>query len=672
MKLDRAGLFVLSICFLKVISLGVFSSAYSNNLFKPFLDTFISGELNPWEYYYQNGLTQDAFPYHGLMLGIHIIPALIGEFFIFNGAAYNMLFKVPLLLGDLLLYSTMVKMFPSSKRAILILYFLNPIVFYAIYVHSQLDIIPTALLVSSIYYLTKGRIRLSAIILGFALATKFHVLVVIPLLIMFVYKTNSLKNSILFSTIPFIVLLLFDLPFIFSDGFLKMVIFNPKQSLLFDSFYDVGTLRIYLPILSIFFIYFHFFFQRKVNTDLLNFYLAALYIVLLFFIYPAPGWYVWLVPFITIYFLQINSKTRLYLLYGSFSLLYLVFFIFFYKGEYTDINLMKTQVNIDIQNSYLTYMVYTILEGILVIILYLLYKHGFNSNSIYKRVRNLTLGIGGDSGVGKTTFVNNLSLLLGDRLLKLEGDGEHKWERGDKNWSRYTHLDPKANNIHQQAQAIFNLKNGKAIYRSEYDHATGKFTEPIKVVPKDFIAISGLHPFYLPKLRKTIDLKIYMDTDEKLRQHWKIIRDTKHRGYSMEKIMSQIVARAKDSEKYIHPQKSFSDLTIRLFPENEFELGSENADIQLCLQVTLDASFHLEELIDNLNCPLLWDYNEDLVTQYLIFKEEPKVDFEKLAHKTILNVTEILDDESEFLEGYDGFIQYLTLLLVSEKLKEDR
>lgn len=668
----RANFYFLIVIVVKLVSLGIFDSDLTTLLFRPFIDGFLSGHLNPWQFFYENGLSQDAFPYHGLMLGLHVIPALIGKWFISIGFIYNLLFKAPIFLGDLLLYHTLVKMFPSSKRAILIFYFLNPIVFYAIYVHSQLDIIPTALLVSSIYYLTKGRIGLSAFILGCALATKFHVLVVIPLLIMFVYKTSSLKNSIIYSVIPFLILLLFDLPFIRSEGFLKMVIFNPKQSLLFDSFHEVGTLRIYLPILSIFFIYFHFFFQRKVNTDLLNFYLAALYIVLLFFIYPAPGWYIWLVPFITVYFLRINSKKRLYLLYGSFSLLYLVFFVFFYKGEYTNIYLMNSRVNMDIKNSDLSSMVYTVLEGILVIILYLLYKHGFKSNSVYNRVRNLTLGIGGDSGVGKTTFVNNLSLLLGDRLLKLEGDGEHKWERGDKNWSRYTHLDPKANNIHQQAQAIFNLKNDKAIYRSEYDHATGKFSEPFMVVPKDFIAISGLHPFYLPKLRKTIDLKIYMDTDEKLRQHWKIIRDTKHRGYSLEKIMSQIEARAKDSEKYIHPQKNFSDLTIKLFPENEFELGSASADINLCLKVTLDASFHLEEVIDYLDCPLLWDYNEDLVTQYLIFKEEPKVDFKKLAHKTILNFTEILDDKSEFLEGYDGFIQYLTLMLISEKLKEDR
>ena len=56
-----------------------------------------------------------------------------------------------------------------------------------------------------------------------------------------------------------------------------------------------------------------------------------------------------------------------------------------------------------------------------------------------------------------------------------------------------------------------------------------------KVEPKDFIVIAGLHPFYLPKLRKNIDLKIYIDTDDKLRRHWKIIRDTKQRGYNLEK-----------------------------------------------------------------------------------------------------------------------------------------
>ena len=64
-----------------------------------------------------------------------------------------------------------------------------------------------------------------------------------------------------------------------------MVLFNPKQSLLLDSYYDIGSLRVLLPVMSVLILYFHFFIQDKVNRDLLNFYLAALYILLIIFIY---------------------------------------------------------------------------------------------------------------------------------------------------------------------------------------------------------------------------------------------------------------------------------------------------------------------------------------------------------------------------------------------------
>ena len=52
-----------------------------------------------------------------------------------------------------------------------------------------------------------------------------------------------------------------------------------------------------------------------------------------------------------------------------------------------------------------------------------------------------------------------------------------------------------------------------------------------------------------------IDFKIYIDTDESLRRHWKILRDTKKRGYSTQKILEQIEARMVDAVKYIYPQK---------------------------------------------------------------------------------------------------------------------
>ena len=58
------------------------------------------------------------------------------------------------------------------------------------------------------------------------------------------------------------------------------------------------------------------------------------------------------------------------------------------------------------------------------------------------------------------------------------------------------HLDPKANFIHRQAEVIRDLKFNNVIFRSDYNHKTGRFTKALKIIPKKFIVIAGLHPFY--------------------------------------------------------------------------------------------------------------------------------------------------------------------------------
>ena len=46
-------------------------------------------------------------------------------------------------------------------------------------------------------------------------------------------------------------------------------------------------------------------------------------------------------------------------------------------------------------------------------------------------------------------------------------------------------------------------------------------------------------------------MKIYLDTDRELIKKWKIERDVKERGYSMEKVLKQIEFREKDYEEYL-------------------------------------------------------------------------------------------------------------------------
>ena len=63
-------------------------------------------------------------------------------------------------------------------------------------------------------------------------------------------------------------------------------------------------------------------------------------------------------------------------------------------------------------------------------------------------------------------------------------------------------------------------------------------------------------------------------------------------------------------------------------------------------------------------------YNKDLKTQFLILKKEPRIEFKFLADKYISNIHEIVAPNAKWLEGYSGLVQFICLLMISEKLKE--
>jgi uridine kinase len=197
------------------------------------------------------------------------------------------------------------------------------------------------------------------------------------------------------------------------------------------------------------------------------------------------------------------------------------------------------------------------------------------------------ISIAGRSGVGKTTISTLLSEILTDeKSVIIYGDDSHRWERGDPNWDKYTHFNPEANLLEKDYVQLLKLKLNKSIERKHYDHDTGKFTEPNHIEPKQIIIYDGLHGFYDNRLKSISDLKIYVKASEPLRQYWKINRDIKERGHTMESVVDHCVKRDNDFEKYIAPQEKDADIVIFFelqdFIETDFPVGN---DIEFCLQV---------------------------------------------------------------------------------------
>lgn len=186
-----------------------------------------------------------------------------------------------------------------------------------------------------------------------------------------------------------------------------------------------------------------------------------------------------------------------------------------------------------------------------------------------------TIAICGDSGAGKT-YLSELvkEVLPFDNTLVLETDRYHKWERGAKEYESLTHLHPEANHLEKMSEDAYKLSIGEDIYQVDYDHQTGKFTEPQQIKANPFVVFCGLHTLYKESMRDICNLKIYIDTDEELKRKWKIERDMSKRGYTLEKIMKTIEKRENDYQTFVKPQKEFADVLFRfeLFQNDEIRL----------------------------------------------------------------------------------------------------
>ena len=207
----------------------------------------------------------------------------------------------------------------------------------------------------------------------------------------------------------------------------------------------------------------------------------------------------------------------------------------------------------------------------------LLFDHCITNRILVKRVPipyHLCLSeckmvaITGDSGVGKSTFVEAIrDCFPFDSQLVLETDRYHKWERGHEQWKTMPHLHPDANFLERMNDDTYQLKMGQQIQQVDYDHTTGQFTSPSTIDSKPFMFLCGLHTLYKRELRAWCDLKVYIDTDLPLKRLWKIQRDMKKRGYTFTKCMELFTIRQADYEQYILPQKTHADIVIRYFTQ---------------------------------------------------------------------------------------------------------
>lgn len=692
----RGALLLASLAGCKLVLGTIFASHFLYALFVPFLNLAVSGlKADPWQAAIDHGVP-NAFPYGPIMFYLMLLPRMLVSWAVPAdpmAATWVHLFaaRIPLLAADVAILVLLVRGLKTDMARATLLWWASPIVLYVTYVHGQLDVIPTAILMASLGLLFNGHYAWSAAALGLGLSTKTHLLVAVPFMAMFAARKEvSWLGALSFSGLTLGVYGASLLPWVLSSGFRTMVFGTEEQQRLFRVTLDyLPTLQVYVAPLAIGMLFLQFASYKKVNRDTLLMFLGLAYTVLITLIPPAHGYYIWPLPFIVYFFSRQTVYPRVPLwAFNVSSLTYLMLGLDSTLFESLEMIVpgmarvgapIRVAMDYGLDPSLVNSILYTGVQVSVLTIAFMMYRYGVQANIIYRpRTRPILVGIGGDSGSGKHTAWDILAGLLGPaNVLGVEGDDVHRWERGHEMWKVVSHLNPSGNDLYLLFEHTEALGQGQTITRVRYDHATGKFTRPMRVSASRFVFVVGLHPFYMKRMRDMMDIKIYMDPEEELRQEWKLERDVRERGYTPAKVLEQMQRRQSDAELYIRPQQRFADMVVRYYRlPSEAEVPARDGR-RLGIRIRADNSLPFGTLagelqrVTGLRVSLV--HEEDLMHQALAVEGDvPAETIREVATRILPQLSELVGAQPVWQGGHNGVLQLCFLVVLSDLLRDVR
>lgn len=201
----------------------------------------------------------------------------------------------------------------------------------------------------------------------------------------------------------------------------------------------------------------------------------------------------------------------------------------------------------------------------------------------------LIIGVAGGSGSGKTTVVQHIIDAVGeDDIVLIQHDSYYRdlkhlsfEERTEQNFDHPSSLETELMIRHLKA-----LKEGYQVEVPIYDFSKHIRKEETRLVePKKIILIDGILIFTEKELRKLLNIKLYVDTDDDIRLLRRIQRDIVERDRELENVLTQYKTHVRPMHlEFVEPTKRYADIIIPHGGENKVALDMVNALIQDRLQ----------------------------------------------------------------------------------------
>jgi hypothetical protein len=207
------------------------------------------------------------------------------------------------------------------------------------------------------------------------------------------------------------------------------------------------------------------------------------------------------------------------------------------------------------------------------------------------------------------------------------------------------------------------------VLRRHYDHDKGRFTEASLLQANEFVAIIGLHPFYLASQRQVLHLKVFVGTDESLRRAWKVRRDVERRGYTEAQVLDQIERRMRDGAQYVRPQARHADIIVRHMPPERDDPSSVTLDVELSND--LEPFSILDVLEKTPGITVEWFPEETLARDRLCIRGSASANTIRAAALALVpNLGELaVAQANAWQSGGRGLVQVLLLHAISARLR---
>lgn len=188
------------------------------------------------------------------------------------------------------------------------------------------------------------------------------------------------------------------------------------------------------------------------------------------------------------------------------------------------------------------------------------------------------IGITGGSGSGKTSFIQKVIQAFGtDELCVISQDDYYRPKKEQKvDKKGISNFDLPGAIYKKEFQAdIKKLLAGETVVRQEYTFNNKKVKPKMLTFhPRKIVIVEGLFIFHYKKIRKLLDLKVFVHAKENLKVIRRIQRDGVERNYPLDDVLYRYQHHVLPNfEKYIRPYMDESDLIIN--NNEDFDLGLE-------------------------------------------------------------------------------------------------